>query len=89
MNRVQFLDFFKRPHSKAQTKKKNQQKKNVLFFWGRGRAPKRYLKQSRTSMKPSLSIHLSVSLSLPRFLYHIYLSVILIFSLSLKCGSPQ
>ena len=85
MNRVQFLELFDfiAAAFKGTTLKK-QQKVNA-FFWGR--APKRYLKQSRTSLKPSLSIHLSVSLSLPRSLYHIYLSII--FSLSLRCGSPQ
>ena len=87
MNRVQFLELFDfiAAAFKGTTFKK-QQKNNVLFFLG-GRAPKRYLKPSRTSLKPSLSIHLSVSLSLPRSLYHIYLSII--FSLSLRCGSPQ
>ena len=89
MNRVQFLelfDFIAAAFKGTTLKKRTNKKNNVLFFLG-GRAPKRYLKPSRTSLKPSLSIHLSVSLSLPRSLYHIYLSII--FSLSLRCGSPQ
>ena len=88
MNRVQFLELFDfiAAAFKGTTFKKRTNKKKMFFFWG-GRAPKRYLKPSRTSLKPSLSIHLSVSLSLPRSLYHIYLSII--FSLSLRCGSPQ
>ena len=87
MNRVQFLELFDfiAAAFKGTTLKKEPTKNNALFFLGR--VPKRYLKQSRTSLKPSLSIHLSVSLSLPRSLCHIYLSVI--FSLSLRCGSPQ
>ena len=87
MNRVQFLELFdfRGRIQRHNLKKKEPTKNNALFFWGR--VPKRYLKQSRTSLKPSLSIHLSISLSLPRSLYHIYLSVI--FSLSLRCGSPQ
>ena len=90
MNRVQFLelfDFIAAAFKGTTLKKKNQQKDTVMFCFFLGRAPKRYLKPSRTSLKPSLSIHLSVSLSLPRSLYHIYLSII--FSLSLRCGSPQ
>ena len=86
MNRVQFLELFDFIEA-ATTLNKRTNKKKIMFFFGGGRAPKRYLKQSRTSLKPSLSIHLSVSLSLPRSLYHIYLSII--FSLSLRCGSPQ
>ena len=87
MNRFQFLELFGFIEAafKRTTLKKEPTKNNALFFLGR--VPKRYLKQSRTSLKPSLSIHLSVSLSLPRSLYHIYLSII--FSLSLRCGSPQ
>ena len=84
MNRVQFLelfDFIAAAFKGTTLKKKNLQKNNVLFFFGKGS------QESRTSLKPSLSIHLSVSLSLPRSLYHIYLSII--FSLSLRCGSPQ
>ena len=53
MNRVQFLEIFDFIEAafKGTTLKKNN---NVLFFFGR--APKRYLKQSKTSLKPSLSI---------------------------------
>ena len=88
MNRVQFLELsdFIAAAFKGTTLKKRTNKK-IMFCFFLGRAPKRYLKPSRTSLKPSLSIHLSVSLSLPRSLYHIYLSII--FSLSLRCGSPQ
>ena len=83
MNRVQFLELFDFIEAafKGTTLNKRTKKKKCFFLGGR--APKRYLKQSRTSLKPSLSIHLSVSLSLPRSLYHIYLSII--FSLSLRC----
>ena len=88
MNRVQFLELFDFIEAafKGTTLKKEPTKNNALsvFF---GRAPKRYLRQPRTSLKPSLSIHLSVSLSLPRSLYHIYRWII--FALSLRCGSPQ
>jgi hypothetical protein len=51
MNRVQFLELFDFIEAAF---KGTTFKKNVLFFFGR--APKRYLKQSKTSLKPSLSI---------------------------------
>ena len=70
MNRVQFLELFDfiAAAFKGTTLKRTNKK---IMFCFLGRAPKRYLKPSRTSLKPSLSIHLSVSLSLPRSLYPI------------------
>jgi hypothetical protein len=55
MNRVQFLELFDFIEAafKGTTFKKKQKLMFCFFF---GRAPKRYLKQSKTSLKPSLSI---------------------------------
>ena len=45
----------------------------ILKLCFAGRAPKRYLKESETSLMPPLSIHLSISLYII-FIYRLYLS---------------
>jgi len=78
MNRIQFLELFDfiETASKGTTFKKRTMKKVEALFVGK--VPKRHLKQSETSLKPSLSIHLSISLSLS--LNHVYLSYIYIYT---------
>ena len=53
MNRVQFLELF--DFIEAAFKGTTLKKQKIMFCFF-GRAPKRYLKQSKTSLKPSLSI---------------------------------
>lgn len=73
MNRIQFLELFDfiETASKGTTFKKKRRMKKVeaLFV---GKVPKRHLKQSETSLKPSLSIHLSIFLSLSFYIISIY-----------------